>query len=286
MMSKLERAGKRALAETAMSLLGRRTLARLGRFLSNEARLDTLNEITENGEAAVQRAVLIGTAPTVELVIVDVGANVGDWTGQVLSAADQLRPSNLRVFALEPAGRTFGLLKRRLGQESRVTLVNKGASDAEGTATLHVPPDRAAGTSSLHGESVGGPTSETVALTTIDSFCAGHGLDHLHLVKIDTEGHDLLVLRGATRMLSQRAIEVIQFEYNHRWVYARQFLRDAFELLQPLGYQLGKVTSQGIERYGAWHPELETFREGNYLAYLPSWEARLPTIAWWNEGAP
>ena len=37
-------------------------------------------------------------------------------------------------------------------------------------------------------------------------------------------------------------IQVTRFEYNHRWVMSRNFLRDAFELLLPLGYELGKLT--------------------------------------------
>jgi hypothetical protein len=32
-----------------------------------------------------------------------------------------------------------------------------------------------------------------------------------------------------------------------------------------LGYRVGKVTPRGIEFYEAWHPELESFKEGNYV---------------------
>lgn len=31
------------------------------------------------------------------------------------------------------------------------------------------------------------------------------------------------------------------------------------------------------------HPELESFREGNYVACQESWVARFPRIPWWNE---
>ena len=43
-----------------------------------------------------------------------------------------------------------------------------------------------------------------------------------------------------------------------------------FELVQPIGYKLGKVTPKGIEFYEAWDPELETYREGNYVACRPA----------------
>ena len=65
------------------------------------------------------------------------------------------------------------------------------------------------------------------------------------LVKIDTEGHDLTVLRGARAMLAEHRIAVVQFEYNHRWVFARAFLRDAFEFLADLGYRGRQAHPEG-----------------------------------------
>ena len=103
-------------------------------------------------------------------------------------------------------------------------------------------------------------------ITTLQDFVEVAGLDHITLVKIDTEGHDLAVLRGAQALLEQRRISVVQFEYNHRWVYSRSFLCDAFDLLRPLGYCLGKLTPLGVEFYPGWDPDLETFVEGNYVA--------------------
>jgi hypothetical protein len=35
-------------------------------------------------------------------------------------------------------------------------------------------------------------------------------------------------------------------------------------------------------RYPAWSPELETFREANFVAALPSWSTRFPALQWWN----
>ena len=40
-----------------------------------------------------------------------------------------------------------------------------------------------------------------VDVTTIDLFCAEHRIERINLLKIDTEGHDLDVIRGASNML-------------------------------------------------------------------------------------
>ena len=78
------------------------------------------------------------------------------------------------------------------------------------------------------------------------------------------------------------AIDLIQFEYSFRWINARHFLKDAFDFLIPLGYQIGKVTPQGIEFYEEWQPELESFKEGNYLACRGGLWDSFPKVRWWN----
>ena len=77
-------------------------------------------------------------------------------------------------------------------------------------------------------------------------------------------------------------IDVLQFEYNWRWIDARYFLKDAFALLLPLGYLIGKVTPAGVEFYDRWHFELETFREANFVAVKSVLKAKLPQVRWWN----
>ena len=67
-------------------------------------------------------------------------------------------------------------------------------------------------------------------------------IKHFGLVEIDTEGHDLRVIEGAKGLLTAGGIDVIQFEYNHRWIASRCFLRDVFQLMTPLEYRIGRVT--------------------------------------------
>ena len=119
-------------------------------------------------------------------------------------------------------------------------------------------------------------------MTTLTNYANNAGLAHISLVKIDAEGHDLAVLRGARSLFVEQRISVAQFEYNHRWIYSRFFLRDAFELLGPLGYRIGKLTPLGVEFYTGWDHDLETFVEGNYVACLPSIARQLPSVAWWK----
>ena len=76
---------------------------------------------------------------------------------------------------------------------------------------------------------------ENVVTTTLDSYAEQSGVARFALVKIDAEGHDLAVLRGAHTLLAEHRIAVAQFEYNHRWILGRFYLRDAFEFLLRSG---------------------------------------------------
>ena len=84
------------------------------------------------------------------------------------------------------------------------------------------------------------------------------------MIKIDTEGNDLRVIQGAVDLLRNGKVGVVQFEYNHRWIYSRSYLKDVFDLVRDTPYRIAKVCSTSLEVYVEWHPELERFFETNY----------------------
>ncbi len=231
------------------------------------ARGETNNDMRTNGELRLQRAVLgalpVGVTPN----ILDIGANEGLWT---IAALDDARASRreVRIWSFEPVPATYARFKARLSAHplsSSVQHVPRALSDAPGTATMNVGAG-GGGTSTL-GVAEGGdgaPSTVAVEVDTLDAFCAAEGIERLHLVKCDTEGFDLKVIQGARRLLAEECIDVMQFEYNHRWVYNRSFLRDVFQLVEGSPYRIGLVTPQHVQLYGRWHPEMERYFEANY----------------------
>jgi len=272
------RPAARRVMNAAERVVGRRNVVRAARFLWLEARLDGPNSIEFNGEQLVQ-ASLNGEAGPLE--VLDVGAHFGEWSTSLLN---QVPRDDLRVTCFEPSAYTFERLSAHFSGHGRAPRLEKLALGAgEGTAVLRIV-HSGAGSNSLVPFAADRALQheEEVAISTVDVYCASHGLQNVALLKIDAEGADLDVMNGAADMLAGQRIGLLQFEYNHRWIHARGYLKDAFDLLQPHGYALGKITARGIEEYPAWHEELETFREGNYLAYLPSWRERLTVLPWWN----
>jgi FkbM family methyltransferase len=276
----------RAVAATATDVacraFGRRAVIRGARYALLRARLDCPNNMTVNGEVSLQRWAL-ELASGGEIHVADVGANVGRWSRSLLAAASGVgRAGDVRLHAFEPDARAYARLERSLAATC-ASLSPVALSDRRGTSAFHVVAP-AAGTNSLHPSPAATGVAETVSTVTLDWYAAGAGVPGFALVKIDTEGHDLAVLRGARGLLAEHRIAVVQFEYNHRWVFARTYLRDAFDFLTGLGYLVGKLTPKGVEFYPGWEPDLETFVEGNYVACLPAAALGLPAVRWWKAG--
>lgn len=269
--------GERGLEAVA----GRRNVVRASRFILDRARLDGPNRIESNGELMVQRFVIRARGPG-PVTVIDVGAHFGEWSGHLLQ---QARRGGVQVslHAFEPSRHTFELLAETLGPPTEaVHLSRLGISSRPGTAVLHKPHE-GAGSSSLYERSQSKHVTEEVSLTTLEEYCAKAGIDHVHLLKVDAEGHDLDALQGGRCLFAEGRVDVAQFEYNARWIDARHYLRDAFDFAEALGYRLGKVTPRGIEFYEAWHPELESFKEGNYVLVRGALaDHDIQAVTWWG----
>lgn len=219
------------LARLTERALGRPRLAKLARLVTNEVRLDVANDLTSNGEVFVQRVALQRPAP----VVLDVGAHFGEWSSSLLSLAS----GTPVLHAFEPSAHSAAKARDALGDRGEVH--EFALSDKLGSGSLVIVHEGAGSNSVVPFADPGKGTGELEMITfdTVDNFCAERGLSRVTLLKTDAEGHDLAVLRGASRMLGSHSVELVQFEYNHRWIDARLFLLDAFTLLQSHGYRLG-----------------------------------------------
>lgn len=264
------------------SVIGHRNLNRAVRALWLEARYDLPNGALINGEQIVISAFTeVATSTTDPILIIDVGAHRGEWTERMFEAlADQSAGHvTFALFEPDPDCRAFLSRKHWAG---KVAINSSAVSAAEGSRVFHQR-GLMSGANSLE------PPSECsadtrhleVKTTTIDRIWRDHG-EPMILVKVDCEGHDLAVIQGASAALLAGGVAAIQFEYNHRWIPARRFLRDVFECLDTNTYAIGKITPAGIELASSWHPEMETYREANFLIFDRSRMAKLPVFPFWG----
>lgn len=176
--------------------------------------------------------------------IFDVGANLGQ------SAAEYLRAyPHADIHCFEPVAATAAKLAARFGDRVRVHRIALSSSDGEGTMSLEGSPDtfRLVGATSAANNGA----TESVPVQKLDSFCSAQAIDHISYLKIDTEGADLEVLRGASRMLGENRIDLVQVEAGmnpgHDWHVPFEIMKAE---LEGLGYHLFSV----FEQTRNWYP--------------------------------
>jgi hypothetical protein len=109
----------------------------------------------------------------------------------------------------------------------------------------------------------------TVAVARGTGYFEAQGVERITLLKVDTEGNDFAVLEGFGEMLANHQIEVVQFEYNFRWLAAKRSMREVFDLAERHAYRVGKADGESIYVYSAWNAELDRYFEWNYLLIAP-----------------
>lgn len=156
--------------------------------------------------------------------IFDVGANEGQFAIGALAAFP-----GARVISYEPGGLAFARLERALAGYPDIEFVNKAVGSAEGEATLRVT--NADQSSSLlelgrgHLEAypeIKETRQETVPVTTLESEFRRIAPDKPVLLKIDTQGFEMQVLRGAGQALGE--IRWIVFETTTEPMYRDEVL--------------------------------------------------------------
>jgi FkbM family methyltransferase len=179
------------------------------------------------------------------MTFLDVGANVGYYT---LLAASRVGRTG-RVHAIEPSPYAFNRLQRtvRANGIGQVHLHQMGLSDACGELTLYVqPPDSGFHSPTMSSDSGGEPV--TVPVQRLDESLNEWGAEWVDLMKMDVEGHELHVLRGAGDALGSGRIRALICEFNEHWLQSQGSSSEAvYQTLVDAGFR----DRDGAPRFGA-----------------------------------
>jgi FkbM family methyltransferase len=177
-------------------------------------------------------------------VACDIGANAGVYS--VLLS--RLCGRSGRVWAFEPVPDTYWRLRETLALNrcDNVLAVQAAIADTDGTATMNLFEPRFSEWNSLgkpsmlkpNGRRVSPRESVEVPSHTLDEFCDEHQIERVHFLKVDVEGFELSVFRGAERLLAERRIDFICFEISKDPLKgAGVRSRDVFRALEIHGYK-------------------------------------------------
>lgn len=148
-------------------------------------------------------------AATERPLVFDIGANRGQTIEHFRNAFAQ--PV---IHAFEPGRDTFANLERRCAAIPNLHLNNVAlGARAESRTFLQNTRDDMSSFLELSVDAWGEIADRyPVEVTTVDDYCAAHGIERIDILKSDTQGFDLDVLRGAQRMIDRRAIRLIFLE--------------------------------------------------------------------------
>lgn len=214
----------------------------------------------EIGALEFLRDALGGLRP---LVLFDVGANDGEY----LQAALEILGTQLKAYSFEPQFASFERLRAKFADDPRVEARKAALGKEVGTVDLFFDNDYET-TASLHRNSMfGHGRSEAVSLTTVDRVCAEEGIERIDLLKIDTEGHEMDVLLGASATIEAGRISCLQFEFGETFLYTAYHFADLWDLLSPR-YTVYRILRHGLVEVPHYSPDLEIYKIANFLCTL------------------
>jgi FkbM family methyltransferase len=173
--------------------------------------------------------------------VIDIGANIGYYS----ILASRLVGPEKRVFSFEPQQSMVAKLRRNieLNRLHNVEVFPFALADTPGTVTFHVPPKGLESLGSMHtsGRFEVAKTVEVKA-RRLDDVMYDLKNPKIGLVKMDAEGAELLILRGATRLLSSPDRPVLVFEANERSCMPFGYcVFDTLQYVRSFGYRLRQI---------------------------------------------
>jgi FkbM family methyltransferase len=217
-------------------------------------------DLKQTGEFGFLKVV----APHIK-VFMEVGAHVGQWTNYLLSLAGK----NVTGFLYEPSNHAMEKLKRKFEEDNRLILSSSAIGDRSGYTSFYEETNVGESSSIFEGVSVWSTEKVKVPIDTLEREFEKHKIDTVDMIKIDAEGYDGFVLKGAKKLIAEQRIGIFQFEYNFQWLNARTTLAETLNLLEDFGY-----TTYLLKRDGAYLYDYMKYNEffyyANFIAVSPA----------------
>jgi FkbM family methyltransferase len=174
-------------------------------------------------------------------LIIDVGSNRGDVTSKYL----ELFPS-VYIHAFEPYSDSYTIFEKLFGHNKKIVLNKYALSSDTNDKQLHI--NKSVDTNSFLESTLLGVSSDKSCTTTgkvlvkcdtLDNYCKKEGIETIDILKIDTQGFEIEVLKGASHLLKENKIKMIYCEAYFQCQYKSQPLfQDILQYLSSYNYVL------------------------------------------------
>jgi FkbM family methyltransferase len=175
--------------------------------------------------------------------IFDVGANIG----QSASKFREAFPS-ARILCFEPVSAAYGQLRAAVGDDPLTQCHRVALGSAQGRSRIYLT---AHSTTSSLVEPQDARGHEDIEVDTVDAFAAAQGVQRIDLLKIDAEGYDLEVLKGADAILASGRVVFVLVEVGFHPGDTRHVLFDEVrDFLMARGFCVFGFYDQNLEWSG------------------------------------
>ena len=156
--------------------------------------------------------------------IVDVGAHMGAATRYFANSFPEAK-----VLSFEPNPKSFSLLEFNTAKLSNVELVQAGLGDRSGTAQLHMGMHSSMQASMLANQE---NTEDSVTIQVLDARMelANRGIEEISILKIDTEGLELPILKALEEVLPRTDFLYLEYHSEEDRLAIDAMLQDTFVL--------------------------------------------------------
>lgn len=253
---KVRPASLAALLKTVLRIERRVVTTREGFSLFLDPASHFGNEVLKTGGYEPELTALIQCLMRPGDTFLDVGANEGFFS-VVASRASH----NAKVWAIEPQSRLNPVVKKNLelNGATAAQVFHLALAEKSGTLTLQLTPNINTGASGMHKRWKVGGSTEKVRTETLDSFAAAYNLGHVRLVKIDCEGAEPHILKGADEFFRKQCCDFLSLDYHESIV--------------------GKLAAQGMDaQLRRWGYELAQAANGCWVYHKPGLETALTKL--------
>lgn len=212
-------------------------------------------------------------------IVFDVGSNKMDWSDIILNEFME----NCTVHSFEPNTIMLNFQKIKYDYNTNITYNDLAVSN---TSDKHVYfyyfEDFHNGLSNIINNPKWhefNPKQKKVLTTTIDDYCSIHSVEKIDFLKIDVEGVEALVFKGAKEMLAKDAIKIIQFEYSEHYKVAGNKFQDIIDICVPFGYKFYSFDTDNFVEVDTDN-FVEDYRFENF--FVTKFNIRNESVNGWN----
>lgn len=198
-----------------------------------------------------------------DFLLIDVGAHKGEYSDMLTNYFNGI---NHRIHAFEPIKHVYNQMKYNLRNYKQITVHNFGLGNTDSQEKMVNPGSKA---SFICKYDNGINDYEEVQVSKLDSFCKTNKIEFIDFLKVDVEGFEYAVLKGAKEMLFHKKIYCIQFEFGYIHVLAQSgvYFKYYFDLLKE-NYDIFRIMKNGLLPIKEVSRINEVYFGANFVAIL------------------